>query len=71
MNNSKESRAEVARDGNRVRLEWAADSAFRFFPIVKDEVLGYRHDPREWLIHAGDKDVTQVNAQEIRMGSSE
>ncbi len=29
-------------------------------------VVGYRHDLREWLIHAGDKDVTRVNAQEIR-----
>ncbi len=29
-------------------------------------VVGYRHDLREWLIHAGDKDVTLVNAQEIR-----
>ena len=38
-------RAEVAKDGERVRLEWAADTAFRFFPIVPDDVLGYRlHD---------------------------
>jgi hypothetical protein len=38
-------RATVLRDGQRVRLEWAADSAFRFFPIVPDQVLGYRlHD---------------------------
>ncbi len=29
-------------------------------------VVGYRHDLREWLSHAGDKDVAQVNAQEIR-----
>jgi integrase/recombinase XerD len=29
-------------------------------------IVGYRDDLREWLINAGDKDVTQVNAQEIR-----
>jgi hypothetical protein len=38
-------RAEIGKNGNRVRLEWAADSAFRFFPIVPDKVLGFRlHD---------------------------
>ena len=35
-------RASVAREGQKIRLEWAADSAFRFFPIVEDEILGYR-----------------------------
>lgn len=30
------------RDGNELtRLEWVADSDFRFFPTVKDEVFGY------------------------------
>ncbi len=38
-------RAIVKRLDKIVRLEWAADSAFRFFPIVPDEVLGFRlHD---------------------------
>jgi hypothetical protein len=38
-------RADVAKEGNRVRLEWAADSSFRFFPVVPDDVLGFRlHD---------------------------
>jgi hypothetical protein len=38
-------RAEVTHTRGHVRLEWAADSAFRFFPIVPDEILGYRlHD---------------------------
>jgi hypothetical protein len=37
--------AEVTLDNEVVRLDWAADSAFRFFPIVPDEVLGFRlHD---------------------------
>lgn len=35
----------VARQGESLRLDWAADSAFRFFPVVSDEVLGFRlHD---------------------------
>jgi len=38
-------RADVTKGESHVRLEWAADSAFRFFPIVPDEVLGFRlHD---------------------------
>jgi hypothetical protein len=38
-------RADVRLDRDHVRLEWAADSTFRFFPIVPDEVLGFRlHD---------------------------
>lgn len=32
--------AEVARDGDEVRIEWARDSAFRFFPLVEHEELG-------------------------------
>lgn len=34
-------RAEVARDGDRVRLDWTTDSAFRFFPVQPDEEFGY------------------------------
>ena len=38
-------RAWVGRDGRRLKIEWVADSAFRFFPAVSDPVLGYRlHD---------------------------
>jgi len=38
-------RAIVSRDGESVRLEWASDSAFRFFPLVRDDLLGFRlHD---------------------------
>jgi hypothetical protein len=37
--------ASVTRGEDVVRLDWAADSAFRYFPIVPDEVLGFRlHD---------------------------
>jgi hypothetical protein len=33
--------AEIRVDGERTRLEWVADSDFRFFPTVKDELFGY------------------------------
>jgi hypothetical protein len=32
--------ADVASDGERVRVEWARDSAFRFFPLVRHDELG-------------------------------
>ncbi len=35
-------RALVEFKGQKLRIEWAHDSAFRFFPIQKDEVCGYR-----------------------------
>jgi hypothetical protein len=38
-------RAVVSIDREQLRLEWAQDSAFRFFPVQADEVCGYRlHD---------------------------
>ncbi len=37
--------AEVDRNGLRTRLEWVADSDFRFFPTVKDEMFGYMLHP--------------------------
>lgn len=38
-------RAWVSRGGIRMKMEWVWDSAFRFFPLVPDEVLGFRlHD---------------------------
>ncbi|MBA2434155.1 MAG: nucleotidyl transferase AbiEii/AbiGii toxin family protein [Verrucomicrobiota bacterium] len=35
-------RARASRSGQSVRLDWAIDSAFRFFPIEADAELGYR-----------------------------
>ncbi|MGH7550086.1 MAG: hypothetical protein ACREK3_04950 [Gemmatimonadota bacterium] len=32
--------ARVTRDGRSARLEWARDSAFRFFPLIEHETLG-------------------------------
>ena len=35
-------RALVLRDTERVLIDWATDSAFRFFPVVADAEVGYR-----------------------------
>jgi hypothetical protein len=35
-------RAEVIRNGNRLLIEWVFDSAFRFFPVERDELTGWR-----------------------------
>jgi len=35
-------KAKVVRAGQTVEIDWAADSAFRFFPIERDPLLGWR-----------------------------
>lgn len=35
-------KAKVSRAGETVEIDWAADSAFRFFPIERDPQLGWR-----------------------------
>jgi hypothetical protein len=35
-------RAAISRDGETVRLDWAQDSAFRFFPVQPDAEFGWR-----------------------------
>jgi len=35
-------KARVSRDGSTVEVDWAHDSVFRFFPVVRDEMLGWR-----------------------------
>ncbi|MGO8701826.1 MAG: nucleotidyl transferase AbiEii/AbiGii toxin family protein [Limisphaerales bacterium] len=35
-------RAEVVRSGDRLLIEWLFDSAFRFFPVERDELAGWR-----------------------------
>jgi hypothetical protein len=38
-------RAVVSVDGEPLKVEWAQDSAFRFFPVQRDQLCGYRlHD---------------------------
>jgi hypothetical protein len=55
--------AKVSRGDDYIRLDWAADSAYRFFPIVPDEVLGYRlHDADA----ATNKVLAAVGRQKVR-----
>jgi hypothetical protein len=35
-------KARVCRGSNSVEIDWAHDSVFRFFPVVRDETLGWR-----------------------------
>jgi hypothetical protein len=35
-------KAKITRGNETVEIDWAADSAFRFFPIVRDALLGWR-----------------------------
>jgi len=48
-------RAEVCRGEDRVRLDWANDSAFRFFPVETDEDFGY-------CLHQADLAINKVLA---------
>ncbi len=56
-------RGEVAVSlGDKIRIEWGFDSAFRFFPLVKDEGCGYR-------LHYADAATNKVLAAAGRMES--
>ncbi len=48
-------RAVATLDGRTMKIEWAQDSAFRFFPVVKDERCGYR-------LHEADAEVNKILA---------
>jgi hypothetical protein len=56
-------RALVVADGKQLKMEWAQDSAFRFFPVLKDDRCGYR-------LHDADAAVNKLLAlagrQEVR-----
>lgn len=55
--------ADVTRGEDLLRLDWAFDSAFRFFPVVVDDVLGYRlHDADA----ATNKVLAAVSRQKVR-----
>lgn len=52
-------RARVRGVGGRVEIDWAADSAFRFFPIERDEQMG-------WRLHLFDMAVNKALALSAR-----
>ena len=53
-------KAHVSRGGDKVELDWAQDSAFRFFPIVPDDLLG-------WRLHLFDMATNKALALSARM----
>lgn len=48
-------KAKIRRAGDSVELDWAQDSAWRFFPIVRDDVLG-------WKLHLFDMAINKAFA---------
>jgi hypothetical protein len=52
-------KARVSGPGGSVEIDWAADSAFRFFPIERDERLG-------WRLHLFDMAVNKALALSAR-----
>lgn len=56
-------RALVSRSGEALKLEWVRDTAFRFFPVEADSLLGYRlHD----VDLATNKCLALANRNEVR-----
>ena len=55
--------AEVSDDGDRARLEWARDSAFRFFPLLHHEGFGLTLHPFDL---ATNKVLALVGRLEVR-----
>jgi hypothetical protein len=53
-------KAYVSRGDEKVELDWAHDSAFRFFPIVPDDLLG-------WRLHLFDMATNKALALSARM----
>jgi len=56
-------RAVARRDEEEVKLEWAVDTAFRFFPVERDELCGFRLHPVDAAIN---KLLALAGRQEIR-----
>ena len=46
-------RASIGKSGRQLKLEWVRDTAFRYFPVVDDEVLGYRLHEIDLAINKG------------------
>jgi len=56
-------RVVVSKGAESLKLEWARDTAYRFFPVVEDEALGYRlHD----VDLAVNKCIALANRNEVR-----
>ena len=55
--------AEVRLGGQSTRLEWVADSDFRFFPTLKDDTFGYVLHPVDLAMN---KVMAAVSRREVR-----
>lgn len=55
--------AEVKQGHDSTRLEWVADSDFRFFPTVKDEIFGYMLHPVDLAMN---KVMAAAGRREVR-----
>jgi hypothetical protein len=53
----------IKRDGELTKLEWLADSDFRFFPTVRDETFGYVLHPVDL---AANKVMAAADRREVR-----
>jgi hypothetical protein len=56
-------RAVVLKADQQVKIEWAVDTAFRFFPVEQDELSGFRLHPVDAAIN---KVLALAGRQEIR-----
>jgi hypothetical protein len=56
-------RAEIVRGADRLRLDWANDSAFRFFPVQPDAEFGYCLHPADLAVN---KFLALVGRSEFR-----
>ena len=43
--------AVVSKDGERTEIQWGVDSAYRFFPLVEDEVAGFTLHPVDLAVN--------------------
>ncbi len=55
--------AEVKQGGAATRLEWVADSDFRFFPVIRDETFGYTLHPVDLAMN---KVMAAAGRREVR-----
>jgi hypothetical protein len=56
-------RVTATRSNNTLKLEWVRDTAFRFFPVLEDEQLGYRLHDVDLMIN---KCLALANRTEVR-----
>lgn len=56
-------RAVLSKGDKSLKLEWVRDTAFRFFPVVEDELLGFRMHDVDLMIN---KCLALVNRIQVR-----